>query len=58
MDKLISVGFQFITTLIFALRRSAEYAPAFFPGMLYPLKPDITLGIIELRHREFTIREL
>ena len=49
MYPLISVGFQFVPSLVFALGCTAEQALAVLPAMLYPLVPDIAAGVLKKR---------
>lgn len=50
MYPLISVGFQFVPSLIFTLRSAAEQALAILPAMLYPFISDIATGVLEKRN--------
>ena len=49
MYPLISMGFQFIPSLVFALGRTTEQAFAVLPAMWYPLVPDIAAGVLKKR---------
>ena len=49
MYPLISVGFQFIPSLVFALGRTTEQALAVLPAMRYPLVSDIAAGVLKKR---------
>lgn len=56
MYKLISVGFKLVTPAVLALGCTAENALAVTPCMVYTLKPNISLGIVEPYHRIFAVR--
>ena len=47
MDKFISMGFQFLTTVIDLLTYTAKLTVAVYPTMFNPLKTDVALLIIE-----------
>ena len=49
MYPLISVGFQFVPSLVFALGCTAEQTFAVLPAMRYPLISDITAGVLKKR---------
>ena len=49
MYPLISMGFQFIPSLIFAFRCTAKQALAVLPAMRYPLVSDVTAGVLKKR---------
>ena len=46
MDELISVGFKFFITVVFALRSTAIDTFAIFPSMLDTLVDDIALWFV------------
>lgn len=43
------MSFQFVPTLVLALRSAAEQALAILPAMLYPLVADIAAGVFKKR---------
>ena len=49
MYPLISMGFQLIPSLVFALGRTTEQAFAVLPAMWYPLVPNIAAGVLKKR---------
>ena len=49
MYPLISMGFQLIPSLVFALGRTTEQAFAVLPAMRYPLVPNIAAGVLKKR---------
>lgn len=60
MDKLVSVGFKFSPTIIFALRSTAIDTFAIFPSVLDALVNDISLRFVfgELICRKLAVWEL
>ena len=49
MYPLISMGFQFVPSLVFALGRTAEQALAVLPAMQDPLVSDVAAGVLKKR---------
>ena len=49
MYPLISMSFQFVPSLVFALGSPTEQALAVLPAMRYPLISDIATGVLKKR---------